>query len=150
MNAFILTLEARLSAAAPHVLRLGLVLLLAWFGLFKFTTAEAKAILPLIEQSPLMFFLPALLGMQGASNLIGVTELIIAALLIAGWRSPVANRWGALLGALTFVVTLSFLASSPSTWQVVEGLPLADGFLLKDLVLLGGCLALLRPAAPAA
>lgn len=146
MNAFLLSLESRLAPAAPHVLRTGLVLLLVWFGLFKFTATEAKAILPLVEQSPLMFFLPRLLGTQGASNLIGVIELVIAALLIAGWRSPAANRWGALLGALTFATTLSFLLSSPSTWQVVEGLPLADGFLLKDLVLLGGCLALLRPA----
>ena len=61
--------------AARLVLRGGLVALLAMWGAFKFTALEAEAIRPLVEHSPFLSWLYPVLGIRGASDLIGVVEL---------------------------------------------------------------------------
>jgi uncharacterized membrane protein YkgB len=50
-------LTSRLQKTGTVVLRYGLVLIIGYFGAFKFTAAEAKAIQPLLEHSPLMSWL---------------------------------------------------------------------------------------------
>jgi uncharacterized membrane protein YkgB len=65
------------------VLRYGLVAILLYLGTFKFTGEEAKAIEPLVANSPLFSWLHAVLGTQGISNLIDVVEIVIAALIAA-------------------------------------------------------------------
>jgi uncharacterized membrane protein YkgB len=85
-------------------------------------------------------FLPALLGTQGASNAIGVVELIITALLIGRLLDPRLGLLGGLGGVATFLVTLSFMASTPGVFAPEVGpLALSAGlglFLIKDVVLL--------------
>lgn len=95
----------------------GVVLTLLWIGVFKFTPTEAAAIRPLVASHPLMNWLYSLLSEQGVSNLIGY------------WSS-----WGAVV---TFVATLSFLLTVPGVWKLVDGVPVTEFFILKDLVLLG-------------
>jgi reactive chlorine resistance protein C len=66
------TLAARLEAVGSAVLRYGLVAILLYLGTFKFTLEKAKAIEPLVANSPLFSWLYVALGTQGISNLIGV------------------------------------------------------------------------------
>jgi uncharacterized membrane protein YkgB len=54
---------------------------------------------------------------------------------------------GSLAGAATFVTTLSFLFTTPGALSLAHP---AAGFLMKDVVLLGACLATAAEAARAA
>jgi uncharacterized membrane protein YkgB len=121
------------------LLRYALVLMLLYFGAFKFTTAEAGAIQPLLEHSPLMSWLYSFLSVNGVSRLIGVTELTIAALILCRPWSARLSALGSLAAIGMFLVTLSFLLTTPGLWQWVEGFPAPSGaaFLLKDVFLLG-------------
>lgn len=142
-----------LTAAARHILHYGLVLIIIWFGVFKFTDAEARAIEPLLSNSPLLSWLYAITDLRGASRLIGVAELAIAALVAL---RPVSARLAAVggLGAVVmFLTTLSFLATTPGMFARVEWLVVpsgAGGFIIKDLLLLGAALWITGEALSAA
>src|SRR5262249_36587753 len=77
------------------LLRWALVIIFLWFGGMKFTAYEAAGIAPFIEHSPIMSWLHALLGVQGASYVIGVIELSTAAALIVGAFQPIFSALGA-------------------------------------------------------
>ncbi len=126
------------------IARLGLVLVLGWIGLFKFTPTEASAIVPLLQHSPLISWLLPVFGVQGTSNLIGTIEVITAVLLLAGTWRPRLLLYGGILASLTFLATLSFLFSTPGMFTRHDGFWVADGFLLKDLTLLGVSISALR------
>ncbi len=128
------------------VARFGVALVLGWIGLFKFTPTEAKAIVPLLEHSPLMSWLIPAFGVQGASNLIGTVEIGTALLLMVGTWSARALLVGSGLGVLTFAATLSFLFTTPGMLTQHDGFWVADGFILKDVTLLGVCLSSLLSA----
>ena len=124
------------------ILRYGLVGILLYLGTFKFTLTEAEAIRPLLELSPLMSWLYLFTGVQGASNLIGTVEIVTAILLAVRPWSPRLTVVGSILGIATFLVTLSFLVTTPGAFERVPDFPLpipgmAGGFLIKDLFLLG-------------
>ena len=113
------------------ILRYGLVLFLVLFGLAKFTEAEAITIQPWVANSPLLGWLYAVTTVQGASNLLGVIELTLGALLAARHWWPRASVIGSLAATITFLITLSFLVTTPGlspAWQ---------GFLMKDFLLVG-------------
>jgi uncharacterized membrane protein YkgB len=77
----------RPAAVGRGVLRYGLVALLVLSGSFKFTAFEAEGIRSLVSNSPLLGWLYPLLGVRGTSSLIGVVELIAAALMCTRrWR----------------------------------------------------------------
>lgn len=101
------------------------------YGLYKFTAVEAAAIYPLTSNSPLFAWLYPWLGKQGVSNLIGVVEIALALLMAwrGNWRASLAGSLGI---AFALATTLSFLATTPGIG--------ADGFIIKDVVLLGGAL----------
>ncbi|WP_242338254.1 MULTISPECIES: YkgB family protein [unclassified Anaeromyxobacter] len=125
---------AKIEAAGTAILRYGVVFLLLAFGGLKFAGFEAKAIQPLVSNSPFMSWLYAILSVQGVSNLVGVIELA-AGLLIASRRfSPVASAIGSALATVIFATTLSFLFTTPGGLSPQGP---AFGFLVKDLVLLG-------------
>jgi uncharacterized membrane protein YkgB len=134
-----------LQAVGGAVIRYGLVGVIGWIGLMKFTRVEAEAIRPLVEHSPLMSWAPAALGVRPLSNLVGVAEVTIAVLIAL---RPVAARASALGSALAvgmFATTLSFLLTTPGVWETsLGGFPaisvLPGQFLLKDVVLLGAAL----------
>jgi uncharacterized membrane protein YkgB len=133
-------LVARSSAI---ILRYGLVLLVLWFGAFKFTPTEAQAIQPLVAHSPFLSWLYALTGVRGASRIIGVAEIAIALLIAARPVSARAAAIGGIGATLMFLTTVSFLVTTPGSWGVVDGILVptgAGGFLIKDLILLGAAL----------
>ncbi|MGY4012998.1 DUF417 family protein [Aeromonas molluscorum] len=115
----------------------GVVLILLWMGVFKFTPTEAAAIRPLVASHPLMSWLYILLSEQGVSNLIGLAEIATAISLVAGLWRPRLGYWSSWGAVITFVVTLSFLLTLPGAWKLVDGVPTTQFFILKDLVLLG-------------
>ncbi|WAF76689.1 YkgB family protein [Aeromonas dhakensis] len=115
----------------------GVVLTLLWIGVFKFTPTEAAAIRPLVASHPLMSWLYAVLSEQAVSNLIGLVEILIAGGLIAGLWRPRLGYWSSLGAILAFLVTLSFLLTLPGVWKLVDGVPVTEFFIFKDLVLLG-------------
>jgi len=127
-----------LEALATHALRYGLVLVLVLFGLAKFTAAEAEGIKPLVSNSPFVSWMYAVLSAQGASRVIGSIELIAAALIAARPVSARASAIGSALAIGTFLITLSFLFSTPGALGATHP---AHGFLLKDIVLLAAAIA---------
>jgi uncharacterized membrane protein YkgB len=81
-----------------------------------------------------------LLGVQGVSNVIGVIEIATAALMALRPLFPKASFVGSLAAVVTFLVTVSFLFSTPGAVQLKYAFPVlgdAGQFLIKDLVLLG-------------
>jgi reactive chlorine resistance protein C len=136
-------LPARLEAAATFLLRWGLVTLVFWYGLFKFTEAEAQAIKPLLDHSPLFSWLYMMVGVRGAANIIGAVELLIAGLIALRPVAPRASAAGSLAAAGMFAMTLSFLATTPGVFRRVEWMVVpagGGGFIIKDLLLLGAAL----------
>jgi reactive chlorine resistance protein C len=127
----------RLAGAGRLTLRYGLVALLLLWGTFKFFAFEAEAIQPLIENSPFMSWLYPLLGVRGTSSLIGVVE-VASALLIAVRRWwPLWSAIGSFVAVGTFIVTLSFLFTTPDALSPTS---VWGNFLLKDIILLGASL----------
>jgi reactive chlorine resistance protein C len=140
------TSAARLERVGGVVLRYGLVAILLYYGTFKFTLEEAKAIEPLVANSPLFSWLHAALGTQGTSNVVGVAEIVIAVLIAARPLSPKISTVGSILGIGMFLSTLSFMFSTPGLWHFEEWYPLpvptsaAGAFLMKDVFLLGAAI----------
>ena len=131
-----------METAGGAILLYGLVAILLYFGFFKFHPAEAAAIQPLVGNSPLMGWLYGVLSVQGVSNLVGASEIVVALLLLARGRWPLAGVIGGAGATLIFLTTLSFLATTPGAWARVPGWPIpmpgaAGAFLIKDLFLLG-------------
>lgn len=112
-------------------------------------------IAPLMQNSPIMSWIPAVFGVRGASYFIGTAELVTAAALIIGTFNKMASAFGATMSCLVYAVTLTFFLSTPGVAEpTAGGFPAISAgtgqFLLKDLVLLAAsaCLLLasIRPA----
>ncbi len=117
----------------------------------------AEAIAPLIAHSPFMSWL-SVFGVGGEAKIVGTIELTTAAALIIGSVNPTASALGAAMACATFLLTTSFVFSTPGITLISpSGFPiistLLEQFLLKDVALLAACLTLLlaslspRPAA---
>ena len=127
-----LALVARpLEFVATAILRYGLVFFLIGGGLTKFTQAEALTIQPWVGHSPFLGWLYAVTSVQGASNVIGVIELLLGALLAIRHWWPRLSAIGSLGACVQFVITFSFLFTTPDLSTD------AQGFLMKDLILFG-------------
>lgn len=127
------------------VLRYGLALVLLWVGFLKFQSYEAMSVMPLIAHSPFMSWMLGAFGIGLAAKIIGTYE-IIAGLLIA--LRPVSARLsmvGSALAAVTFLLTLSFVFTTPAMAVYATGLSfpflsMVGQFLAKDVVLLGAAI----------
>ena len=132
--------RAALSVIADKGAYVALGIVFLWFGGMKFTAYEAEAIQGLVANSPFTSFLYSFLSVQGASNLIGSVEVIVAILLLARFVSPKLSVVGAAGAVATFLVTFSFFFSTPGVFLADVGGPaisvLPGQFLLKDLALL--------------
>ena len=124
-------------------IRYGLVLVLGWIGAMKFTAYEAEGIKTLVQTSPLMSWMYKVFSLQATSNVIGIAELIAAALIAIRPLAPKLSAIGSALAVFTFLTTLTFLFSLPGWEKSLGGFPAlsgSGGFLLKDTVLLGAAL----------
>src|SRR5262245_19464836 len=130
----------RAEAVGNHTLRYGLVLILLWIGGMKFTTYEAQGIRPFVENSPLFAWTYPVLGVQGLSNILGTTEILVGLLIAARPWLPRLSAVGSLLAVGMFLSTLSFLVTTPGAWaDEIGGFPaisVLGQFLIKDVALL--------------
>jgi uncharacterized membrane protein YkgB len=143
--ATLVTWAPRLDALGGAVLRYGLVAILLYLGTFKFTLEEARAIEPLVANSPFFSWLHVALGTQNTSNVIGIAEVVIAAMIAARPLSPMMSALGSMASSGMFLSTLSFMFSTPGLWHYAEWYPLpvtndAGFFLMKDIFLLGAAI----------
>ena len=134
----------RVQAVGSLVLRYGLVLVIGWIGLMKFTEYEAKGIQLLVAHSPLMSWMYGFLTVRAFSNALGVVEVAIAILIGLRRWSAKAAALGSAGAVLMFLSTLSFLFSTPGWEPSLGGFPslsaMPGQFLLKDVVLLGAAI----------
>ena len=122
-------------------IRYAMVVVVAWYGFLKFTEYEANAIAGFAMNSPFLAPLHEMLGVRLFSDIIGVIEVTAAALIAAHHLSPKAGALGGALVSGTFIITLSFMFTTPGIFEASAGgfpiLSVVPGaFLLKDLVLL--------------
>jgi len=138
---------ARLEHVGTGVLRYGIVFLLIVIGAAKYFAFEAEGIKPLVANSPFLSWMLGAFGVQGASSIIGTIEIAIGLAIASRPFSPTVSAIGSAAGAVTFLTTLSFLFSTPGALSPMHP---ANGFLMKDIVLLGACIATAAEALKAA
>lgn len=130
-----------LDAVGGHVARYGLAIVIAWFGLLKFTHYEAQGIAPLVSHSPFMSWLYTIFSVYTFSVLLGVFEVAAAVLIAVKPWWPKVSVFGSGLAVLLFAATISFLFTTPGVFdESAGGFPLLSatgGFLLKDVALIG-------------
>lgn len=128
--------------AGLFLMRYGIVLILFWIGLLKFTAAEAHGIGPFVENSPFFSWMLPILGLQGVSNLVGVVEVTTAILIATRPWSALVSAIGGAMATITFLITLSFMLTTPKVadpaFPFLSAIP--GQFLIKDILLLGGAL----------
>ncbi|HET7545414.1 MAG TPA: DUF417 family protein [Polyangiaceae bacterium] len=136
-SARLLSHATRFDRTAGAVLRYGIVALLLLWGVMKFTALEAEGIQPLVEHSPLVSWVYSLFGVRVGSGMIGVVEMTAALLICTRRWKPMVAAIGSLLAVGTFLITLSFLITTPGIWDPANPF---GGFIMKDLILLGAAL----------
>ncbi|PUV21844.1 DUF417 family protein [Sphingobacterium athyrii] len=124
----------------------GVVLLLLWLGIFKFTATEAMAIKPLIANHPLSSWLYRLLSAQTISSIVGVIEILVALLILLSLKFNQLRKYTGIGVCIIFTMTLSYLFTSPNMLRYVDGVPVTDFFILKDILFLGYGINLLQSA----
>jgi reactive chlorine resistance protein C len=142
---------ATVQAVGAYLLRYGLVLVIAWIGLMKFTAYEAAGIQPLVANSPLMSWVYGIFSERAFSALLGVVEIAIAVMIALRPVSAKVSAIGSGLAVAMFLTTVSFILSTPGWEPSLGGFPalsLVGGFLLKDIVLLGAAVWSLGEALP--
>jgi uncharacterized membrane protein YkgB len=129
-------------AVGRELARYGLVVVVGWIGLMKFTAYEAEGIRLYVTNSPLMSWVYGSLSVRSFSAMLGVIEVTVALLIAARPFAPRASALGSALAVGMFLTTLSFIVTTPGVWEPsAGGFPALSGkpgqFLIKDLPLLG-------------
>jgi uncharacterized membrane protein YkgB len=135
-------LSSRTEAVGRELARYGLVVIVGWIGLLKFTAYEAEGVRLYVANSPLMSWVYGLMSVRAFSAVLGVIEVGAALLIATRPFSPRASALGSALAVGMFLTTLSFLVTTPGVWEPsAGGFPALSGkpgqFLIKDLALLG-------------
>jgi uncharacterized membrane protein YkgB len=135
-------MSSQVEAVGRELTRFGLVVVVGWIGLMKFTAYEAEGISRYVSNSPLMNWVCGFTSHRRFSAMLGVVEVTIAILIAARPFSPRATAVGSALAVLMFLTTLSFLITTKGVWEPsLGGFPAISGspgqFLMKDLGLLG-------------
>ena len=165
-----------------HGMRIAIAIIFLWIGGLKFVPYEADSITPFVANNPVMsrFYRhpdqysqhltregelkPAERAWQTANNTygfstgLGVVEVSIGLLTLAGLISRAFGLVGAALAFLTPFVTLSFLATTPEAWVAAlgdaqHGFPYLSGagrLVIKDVALMAGAWLVVVDSARAA
>ena len=119
---------------------IGMVVMLFWAGSYKWTAQGAEGIIPLVANSPLISWHFKLFGPYVGSDLIGLTEMIGATLIIVGYVKPKAGIIGGLITTGIFFTTSTMLITTPGTIVTIHGMHYMSFlglFLYKDVISLG-------------
>ena len=135
---------AKIERLGHMFLRYGLVIAIGWIAAMKGTEYEAKGIQPLITNSPFLSWGYSIWTVHHFTMIIGAVELIIATLIALRHWFPKASAIGSVGAVCMFLVTLSFIITTPGWEPSLGGFPALSGdvgeFLIKDFVLLGAAL----------
>jgi uncharacterized membrane protein YkgB len=124
----------------------GMAVMLLWAGAYKMTAPGAEGIIPLVSNSPLISWQFKLFGPYTGSDLIGLTEIAAALLIVAGYLKPKAGIVGGLVATVMFFTTSTMLITTPGTTVIVHGaryMTFLGLFLYKDVISLGVSLYLI-------
>ena len=136
-----LRMEAAATRLGGVLARYGLVVVIGWIGLLKFTSYEAQGIQPLVANSPFTSWLYDLFSVTTFSTLLGVLEVATAVLLAVKPWWPKVSAVGSVIAVGLFVATISFLFTTPGVGEDAAGgfplLSMTGQFLVKDVALLG-------------
>ena len=133
-----------LKSLATFLAWFGVILVMGWIGFLKFQQYEAEGIVRLMESNVFFRWTYAVWDVRGASNFIGIVELIFMLGIALFPISRTLGRLGVVCIALTALGTTSFLVSVPG-WNADSHFPLLNGtgiFILKDWLLFGAALIL--------
>jgi uncharacterized membrane protein YkgB len=83
---------------------IGLIVMLLWAGSYEMTAPGAEGIVPLVSNRPLISWHFKLFGTYIGSDFIGLTEIIAALFMIAGYLRPKAGIIGALIATVMFSI----------------------------------------------
>lgn len=122
------------------VTSIGMVVMLLWAGSYKMTAPGAEGIVPLVSNSPLISWHFKLFGPYIGSDIIGITEIIAAILIIAGYFRPKVGVVGGLIATVMFFITSTMVITTPGATISVHGIRYMSFlglFLFKDLISLG-------------
>ena len=123
---------------------IGIIVMLLWAGSYKMTAPGAEGIIPLVSNSPLIWWHFKLFGPYIGSDIIGLTEVAAAILIIAGYLKPKAGIIGGFIATLMFFTTSTMLITTPGAIISVPGIhhmrymSFLGLFLFKDVISLGG------------
>jgi uncharacterized membrane protein YkgB len=119
---------------------IGMIVMLLWAGSYKMTAPGAEGIIPLVSNSPLVSWQFKLFGPYIGSDLIGLTEITAAILIIAGYFKPKAGILGGLIATVMFFTTSTMIITTPGATTIVHGMRYMSFlglFLFKDVISLG-------------
>lgn len=125
------------------VMSIGMIVMLLWAGSYKMTAPGAEGIVPLVSNSPLIWWHFKLFGPYVGSDIIGMTEITAAIFMIAGYLKPAAGIVGGLITTLMFFITSTMVISTPGAIISVPGIhgmrymSFIGLFLFKDVISLG-------------
>jgi uncharacterized membrane protein YkgB len=125
------------------VLSIGMIVMLLWAGSYKMTAPGAEGIIPLVSNSPLVWWHFKWFGPYIGSDIIGLTEITAAILIIVGYVKPKAGIAGGMITTLMFFTTSTMLITTPGTIIAVHGIrymrymSFLGLFLYKDVIALG-------------
>ena len=120
-----------------------MIVMLLWAGSYKMTAPGAEGIIPLVSNSPLIWWHFKVFGPYIGSDIIGITEIVAAMLYIVGYMRPKAGIVGGFITVLMFFVTSTMVATTPGAIISVPGIhhmrymSFLGLFLFKDLISLG-------------
>src|SRR5437899_9919091 len=116
-----------------------MVIIFAFFGYQKWFQYEAQALIPYINNGPLISWLYPVFGLRGATYFLGVAEWLFGGLLLSGFWNKKLGILGALGSCSAFVGTVTIIPFMPDGWAAsAGGVPAMAGnvaFLMKDVVL---------------
>jgi uncharacterized membrane protein YkgB len=131
-----------------HLVRASMVIIYFFFGYQKWFDYEAQGLVPFFTHGPLIFWMYPLFGMKVSAYLLGVSEWLFGALLLAGFWNKKLGVLGALGSVVTFLCTVTIIPFMPDGWaSSAGGFPAMVGnvaFLMKDVVLLAVSFYLLK------
>jgi len=122
------------------VTSIGMVVMLLWAGSYKMTASGAESITPLVAHSPLIWWHFKLFGPYIGSDIIGLTEITAAILIVTGYVRPKAGIAGGMITTLMFFITSTMVISTPGTTIAVHGMRYLNFlglFLFKDVISFG-------------
>ena len=133
--------EAVVTRVGGALARYGLVVVIGWIGLLKFTSYEAHGIQPLVANSPFTSWVYEVFSVTTFSALLGVVEVGAAVLLAVKPWWPKISAVGSVIAVGLFLATISFLFTTPGIGEETAGgfplLSMTGEFLIKDVALLG-------------